>query len=181
MSGRKRPCDSDSSSSSSPLPKKRAVNRRTVEKWVTENDKSLTTSVWLKFDMADRDHVATLKCSVCSRFKKKLESMRNYRAAFIDGTTNYRTSTFKEHAATDMHARAMLLLKKEQSTSVCEYSPIAIALAQSSMDATTRETVKKKFDISYMLVKENLAFTKMKAICELEERHGVISSIDCRI
>ena len=126
MSGRKRPCDSDSSSSSSPLPKKRAVNRRTVEKWVTENDKSLTTSVWLKFDMADRDHVSTLKCSVCSRFKKKLESMRNYRAAFIDGTTNIRTSTFKE-----------------QSTSVCEYAPITRSLAQSSMDATTRETVKK--------------------------------------
>ena len=31
----------------------------------------------------------------------------------------------------------------------------------------------KKFDISYMIVKEKLAFTKMKLICELEESHSV--------
>ena len=32
---------------------------------------------------------------------------------------------------------------------------------------------KKKFDISYMITKEKLAFTKVQLICELEERHGV--------
>ena len=30
----------------------------------------------------------------------------------------------------------------------------------------------RKFDIAYMISKENLPFTKMKAVCELEERHG---------
>ena len=40
--------------------------------------------------------------------------MRNFRPAFIDGTTNVRTTTFKEHAATDMHARAMVLFKKQR-------------------------------------------------------------------
>ena len=45
----------------------------------------------------------------CTQFKDKLESMRNYRPVFLDGTTNIRTSSFKEHADTDMHAHAMIL------------------------------------------------------------------------
>ena len=100
-----------SSSSEDPPGKKRAVSWKTVEKWVMENDRTLNTSVWLKFDMADRDHVLALRCDVCSQFKERLQSMRNFRPAFIEGTTNVRTTTFKEHAATDMHARAMGLDK----------------------------------------------------------------------
>ena len=48
-----------------------------------------------------------------------------------------------------MHTRAMHLLKKQLSSSVIEYVPIA------------------------MIATENMAFTKMKIICELEERHRV--------
>ena len=32
---------------------------------------------------------------------------------------------------------------------------------------------KRKFDIAYMIAKENIAFSKMAALCELQERHGV--------
>ncbi len=47
--------------------------------------------------------------------------MRTFRFAFIDGSTNVRVSSIKDHAATDMHSRAMLLYKKKQSTNVCDY------------------------------------------------------------
>ena len=149
------------------------MQRRTVEKWITENDRELNTSVWLKFEMADREHVSLLKCSVCSLFSEKLESMRNFRPAFITGTPNIRVSNVKDHAGTDMHSRAMLLFKKQQSSSVEDYSPIARSFAQSSMDKATLDQTKKKFDIAYMMAKEKMAFTKMKPLCELEERHGV--------
>ena len=33
-------------------------------------------------------------------------------------------------------------------------------------------TLRKKFDIAYFIAKEKLAFSKMKPLCELEERHG---------
>ena len=51
--------------------KKQKINRRTVEKWITENDKTLDTTLWLKFEVAsgDREHVSKLKCSVCKQFK----------------------------------------------------------------------------------------------------------------
>ena len=58
--------------------------------------------------------------------------MRNFRPAFIDGTTNVRVSTVKDHAGTEMHARAMTLYKKQRSTNVCEYVPIARSLSQVS-------------------------------------------------
>lgn len=53
-----------------------------------------------------------LKCSVCTKFKSQLESMRNYNPAFIDGSTNVKTSSLKDHATVEMHKKAMILHKK---------------------------------------------------------------------
>ncbi len=41
------------------------------------------------------------------------------------------------------------------------------------MDDTVMERMKKKFDISYVLAKESMPFTKYPALHELEQRHGV--------
>ena len=76
--------------------------------------------------------------------------MINFRQAFIDGTTNVHLSTVKDHASTDMHALAMLLYKKQQSGNVYEYASIAQSLSQSSMDVSTRDKTKRKFDIAYI-------------------------------
>ena len=56
---------------------------KTVEKWIVENDRTLNTAAWLKFETDCRDHVLSLKCTVCSQFKERLMSMRNYRPACI--------------------------------------------------------------------------------------------------
>ena len=50
------------------------LTRRTVEKWIKENDKELDTSIWLKFDMVsgDCEHMLTLKCGVCIQFNERL-------------------------------------------------------------------------------------------------------------
>ena len=105
-------------------------------------------------------------------FFTKFESMKNFKPAFIDGSLNVLISAVKDHAATDMHAYAMKLLKKQQSFSVVNNASIAKCFAEASMDwPTLAKTI--KFDISYMIAKEKLVFTKMKPICELEESHGV--------
>jgi len=46
-----------------------------VEKWITENDRTLNTLVWLKFEANRHGHVLSLKCSICSQFKDKLVGM----------------------------------------------------------------------------------------------------------
>ena len=156
-----------------PDPKRRGVTVNTVEKWKRDNDKALNTYTWLSYERsdADRDHVVSLSCSVCTTFKEQLTGMRNFTAAFINGSTNLRVSSVKDHASTDMHARAMLLLKKKQGQDVCEYSPIARMF--SGLNEATKERMKRKFDVAFTIAKNNMPMTKMKAITDLEERHGV--------
>ena len=108
------------------------------------------------------------------QFEEKLISVRNYRSAFVEGTINIRMTAFKDHVATDMHAHAMVLFKKQHTRNITEYSPITAPLLHlRSMDEITQVQMKRKFDIAYMTAKENMSFTKMRAMCALEERHGV--------
>ena len=167
MSGQKRAAGT----SSGPPEKKRRVTVKTAEKWVRENDKEYSTATWLKFDARDRDYVVSLKCSICIRFEEKLHDSRNFNPAFIIGSKNLKASSFKEHAATDMHKRAMLLLRKSQSRSVTDYAPIAKAL--STLGSEAEEKLMKKFEIAYLICKEGMAFLKMGPLCQLEEKHGV--------
>ena len=112
--------------------------------------------------------MATLKCSVCIEFQDKLHGMRNYSNALIGRSKNLRASSFKDHAASDMHARAMLLLKKQISSDVTEYASIAKALH--TLDSDAEGKLKRKFNIAFLISK---ALAKMGVLYELEERHGV--------
>ena len=44
--------------------------------------------------------------------------------------------------------------RKAHSSNVWEYAPIAKTLAELSMDTITRESIKRKLDITYMILKE---------------------------
>ena len=64
-----------------------------------------------------------------------------------------------------------MLLKRETVTDVRSYAPIA--RSQYHMDKVTEEMLKKKFGLAYFMAKAGIAFNKMKALSQLEERHGV--------
>lgn len=116
--------------------------------------------------------VSKLRCTVCKRFEDKIRGSRNFSPAFIEGSTNLRTSSFKDHAGSDMHKRAMVLLRKEQSSgNPCEYSPLARML--SKLETASEKRVKMQFETAYLIAKEGLAFTNMKPLCYLQEKHGV--------
>ena len=65
-----------SSSLECPLAKKRNLTytKSTVDRWIADNDKALSTSTWLKYDVDTpaRGRVVALKCSVCCQFHDKL-------------------------------------------------------------------------------------------------------------
>ena len=44
---------------------KRGVTTKTVDKWITDNDKTLNTVTWLKYSKSDCEHVATLAIMFC--------------------------------------------------------------------------------------------------------------------
>ena len=138
--------DDESSSSASSTTKKRLVSVSTVDKWVLDRDKTLNTATWLTYQKADRHHVTLLRCSVCRQFENKIKSSRNFSSAFIGGTSNLHTSSFKDHAKSDMHRRAMHFLRRQQSTTVTDYSPIARAFYK--MDESVEKQIKMKFDVA---------------------------------
>ena len=80
-----------------------------------ENDSEFEYSCWLKFNMADLERVTFLKCSICPQFCTKLESMRNFKLVFNDGSSYLHISVVKDHAATDMlNAIVISFIAKEQ-------------------------------------------------------------------
>ena len=65
----------------------------------------------------------------------------------------------------------MIQVRKASGQPVTVYSPIAQGLLV--MDGTVLARMKRKFDVCYVLAKEDLAFKKYPSLCELETRHGV--------
>ena len=128
---------------------------------------------WLCFDVdkKNRTVVDKLWCKACRTNEEKILSMKNYSNSWIKGSINHKTSNVIDHAKSDQHKAAMIHVRKVSNQPLKTYSPIARSLL--TINETTQKRMEKKFDITYMLMKENMAFTKYPAIYELEVRHGV--------
>ena len=115
------------------------------------NDCEPGTSIWLKFDMADQEYVALLKCTVSTQFSTKPESMGNFKPALIKVPL---TSIFlpSRTLQPNMHIYLVLLLKEQQSPNIVNYAPIVRCFTQASID---------NIDTSFIIVKDKLAFTKI--------------------
>ena len=153
------------------MKKRRGITVETVEKWIRENEKTLQTTTWLKYNKGRGGTVLSLKCELCIKYQDKIESCKNYSPVFILGSKNLRTSDFKDHARTKMHHKACSLFTKSKAASVTDYAPIARAFEK--MDVSIMASVKRKFEIAYYICKRHLPFTEMGPMCSLEEKHGV--------
>ena len=163
MYGLQRIAASGSSTSTALVAKTRVIYHKTIEKWITGNN-DINTSIWLKFEADGLHHVLHLKCFICSQFKDKLVEMWNYRAAFVDGTTNERLSTVKDHAAARSRNAAA---ERKSGSHVMEYSLIAAALHRSMMDPTVLET-SKKLKLLTPLLKKTWLFLKWNRFAVLK-------------
>ena len=95
--------------------------------------------------------------------------------AWISGTTNKKTSDVIDHATSEQYRSAMSRMlaeaAKASSLPITSYSPIARSLLV--MDDTTRDRMRKKFDICYVIAREGMPFRKYPILYALEERHSV--------
>ena len=114
--------------------------------------------------VGDREHLSTLKCSICIQFLERLVLLCNYNAAFINGSVSICMLAFKEHTETEMHKQIIALYTKQHSTNVCNCAPIARSLLQPLMDEATRIKLKQKHEISYLIAKENIVSKKSKPL-----------------
>ena len=96
-----------------------------VEKWIAENNKALSITEVRQGRSRTCGYAEVFRVHRVSRQATRYAQLSN---AFIDESKNLGASSFKGHAASDMHARAVLLLKKQSSSDVTEYTSIAKAL-----------------------------------------------------
>ena len=155
---------------------KRQVSLETFKKWQKTYEKDHLSLTWLCCD-EDGSHVSVLWYAVCRTYQVKIVGHRNFSEAWVRGSSNHKTSNIVDHATSEQHKAAMMYHRREQAKSRNEpatsYSAIARSMESSrSMDSAVRERVKKKFELSFVLAKEHIPFTKYPALHELEEKHG---------
>jgi len=115
--------------------------------------------------------VRAFKCSVCSKYKKRIESSRNFSEKWIIGMESLCTSNIQDHGKNNQHVLAMSLLAKEHATShgqgSSRYAPIVQALTR--LTDSEKAKFRRKFDIAYLVATENMFFLKYPVICDLEK------------
>ncbi len=98
---------------------------------------------------------------VCYGVKIRREDIWDFSTVWIKGSTNQQCPWY---AKSDQHKRSMSVMRIQQAKAtkapLIEYAPIARSLLSGPMDQATKEKMGRKFDICYMLAKENLAFRK---------------------
>jgi hypothetical protein len=101
--------------------------------------------------------------------------MRNFSAAWIAGSTNHKTSNIVDHAKSEQHVSSMVYMRIAQAKANNEplesYTPIARCLMM--MDEEEKVRMRHKFEISYVLAREGIAFQKYPVFHCLAERQGV--------
>ena len=176
-SSRKTPCAFSSSSKAKWI--KRQASKETFLKWQQSYKREHQALTWLRTDTdeEDRTMISTLWCKVCRRYEGRICGKKNFSKAWIDGSTNHRTSIITDYGCSEQHKSAMVLLCRDQARSkhepITTYSPIARSLLSMVLSPAVMDQMKKKSEISFLLAKEHIPFTKYPAILDLEERHGV--------
>ena len=123
----------------------------------------------------DTVHVVSLHCALCKKYEGHLQSLKNFNAAWITGSTNQKVSNILDNDGSGVHkaalARKRVEVARARGELVVQSSPIGCAL--STLDLTTRARMGRIFDLCFMMAKESVAFAKYPSLLELEKRHGV--------
>lgn len=158
----------------------RKLRSETVEKWKSNDLVTYDANVWLTYkeeNIGGKKYCTSLKCKVCSEFEQSINKRHNFSRTFIDGSTNFKVSSVIDHANSEIHKIALDQFRRKSGKPA---TPINKEKNQPTLDfklgPQPQEEMKKKFDISYFVVKEELPLTKYEKIIELEKRHGVLHS-----
>ena len=92
--------------------------------------------MWLKYEWSGRYHAAKLLCTVCKQVKSS--RLKEFQPHFLEGSTNLRTLSVRDHARSDMHQKAMPLSRRVFFYAT-DQSPIVKALSR--MDISAKEII----------------------------------------
>lgn len=128
-------------------------------------------------DNYTKNMVDTIWCQFCRKYEKQIEGTKDFSRSCVNGFHSHRSSNIIDHASSDQHTIATDLLQKETAKSsnmpVISYAPILKSMQR--MKESELHRMMRKFDLCYVLARENLAFRKYPALLQFEKRHGVDS------
>ena len=87
----------------------RTLKSGTISKWIDKDLAKTNPSVWLKHEDNGKGEVLQMKCSICTKFQKKIQQNRDFSDAWINGTSNRRLSNARDHSETKCHQHAYRL------------------------------------------------------------------------
>ena len=122
--------------------------------------------------------------TICCSQEDIIRSMPNFSMSFLNGSTNFRLSSIKDHDSLACHQRAILekqhseavsarisLPPRELEQHILPNSDIATGLHR--MDEKDRDTVAKLHEISFNIALRGLQFTALRSQVEIEKLHRV--------
>jgi len=144
-------------------------------------DREYSTISWLDCETqvsARKKVVTKLRCSVCSKFKDRIATRRNFSNRWIEGADSMRTSNIRDHARADQHVHAMMFYKREcakgdSAGACCSYNTSSIATALYKLPDLEKSQLRVKFDLAYFIAREQMSFRMYSKLCELQAWHGV--------
>lgn len=80
---------------------------KTVKNWQKEYN------IKIEWDIQPGGNAANIRCSTCKEHDDRLQGMKNYSCAWVEGSKNATSDSVKKHVNTDMHKHAVdMALKK---------------------------------------------------------------------
>ena len=101
--------------------------------------------------------------------------MRSFSTACITGSSNCKVNNIIDHATSKVHIVAMAQKRanKIRASRGCAALPSEIGRCLSTLDDVTKAQMEKKFDLCFVMAKEDIPFAKYPALLDLEQRHAV--------
>ena len=119
-SNMKRGCEATESDDLGPnkKPRRRQVTLTTLKKWQVQLEREHQTMTWLRCDTDQNNPtvVNTLWRNASRMNEAKKIGMKTYSSAWINGSTNRKTSCAVDHANSDQHRAAVNYVRKASGT-----------------------------------------------------------------
>ena len=122
---------------------------------------------WLEHDTSHD----VMYCMVCRNYPKLADiTSPLYRGT--GGIGKYRLETLKSHNGSASHLKCVKRSQMDQGKAD-EPLPKLFKAAFSKRDQETEARLHKLFNTAFYIASENLAFSKFKGLCDLQEKNGL--------
>ena len=141
-----------------------------MDKWKKTDLSIFEADTWLIYgvDKCEKGKFCyALKFTVFVKFEQAISKRHNFATSWIDGSVNFKLSNVIDHAKSEAHNEALALYKRRLGQT--PPSPMLTGNQRPLEFKVTKEQEKvfrKKFDISYFVVKEEMPFIKYEKIIE---------------